>query len=102
VRVTGVGAAYDDRHLSERAIWSYLIQIAQGLEHIHRRRILHRDIKVPLATRVAVDVAVAVHQTWCVCVRVCLRAVFAFAACTQRLKVRGAFMTTRGPCVFPR
>lgn len=34
-----------NRPLSEDRVWKYLIQIAQGLEHLHSLRILHRDIK---------------------------------------------------------
>eukprot|EP01028_Stygiella_incarcerata_P005906 TRINITY_DN2439_c0_g1_i1.p1 TRINITY_DN2439_c0_g1~~TRINITY_DN2439_c0_g1_i1.p1 ORF type:complete len:527 (+),score=133.82 TRINITY_DN2439_c0_g1_i1:87-1667(+) len=29
----------------EELLWNYLIQIAQGLKHIHEKRILHRDMK---------------------------------------------------------
>ena len=33
------------RHFTEEQLWDVLIGIAQGLQHIHRARILHRDIK---------------------------------------------------------
>lgn len=31
--------------LSEERLWKFLIQLTQGLQHAHTRRILHRDIK---------------------------------------------------------
>ena len=31
--------------LSENAIWRYLIQLMLGLQHIHNKKIVHRDIK---------------------------------------------------------
>ena len=34
------------RRIPERQIWTYFMQLAQGLDHIHGRRILHRDLKV--------------------------------------------------------
>ena len=32
-------------HFPEEKLWSFLIQMTQGLQHLHSRRILHRDIK---------------------------------------------------------
>eukprot|EP00930_Biecheleria_cincta_P035397 TRINITY_DN24348_c0_g2_i1.p1 TRINITY_DN24348_c0_g2~~TRINITY_DN24348_c0_g2_i1.p1 ORF type:complete len:839 (-),score=217.47 TRINITY_DN24348_c0_g2_i1:84-2600(-) len=34
-----------ERHLEERAVWKFLLQIALGLRWLHLNRILHRDIK---------------------------------------------------------
>jgi serine/threonine protein kinase len=34
-----------NKYIKEDTIWSYAIQILQGLDHLHSRRILHRDIK---------------------------------------------------------
>jgi NIMA (never in mitosis gene a)-related kinase len=31
--------------MKEESIWNYLIQISQGLQYLHKSRILHRDIK---------------------------------------------------------
>ena len=38
--------------LSEDRLWKFLIQLTQGLQHAHSRRILHRDIK---ASNVFID-----------------------------------------------
>jgi serine/threonine protein kinase len=38
--------------LSEDRLWKFLIQLSQGLQHAHSRRILHRDIK---ASNVFID-----------------------------------------------
>jgi NIMA (never in mitosis gene a)-related kinase 7 len=32
----------------ERVIWKYFSQICEALRHMHDRRILHRDLKVPI------------------------------------------------------
>ena len=32
-------------HLSENAVWRYLLQICIGLQHIHSKKIVHRDLK---------------------------------------------------------
>jgi len=32
-------------HFPEEKLWSFLIQMTQGLQHLHSRRILHRDAK---------------------------------------------------------
>lgn len=34
-----------NKYIKEDTIWCYLIQIALGLQDLHRRSILHRDIK---------------------------------------------------------
>ena len=34
-----------NKYIKEDTIWSYTIQIALGLDHLHSRRVLHRDIK---------------------------------------------------------
>ena len=31
--------------IPEETLWSYLIQMAVGLKHLHTHRVLHRDIK---------------------------------------------------------
>lgn len=45
------------RRIPEHRVWTYLIQIAEGLQYIHSRRILHRDLKVALALQSVVDLA---------------------------------------------
>lgn len=37
--------AASGRHIEEETLWTYLIQLTEGLQHLHSRRILHRDIK---------------------------------------------------------
>jgi serine/threonine protein kinase len=32
--------------ISERVIWIYFLQLAHALQHIHSKRMMHRDIKV--------------------------------------------------------
>jgi serine/threonine protein kinase len=32
--------------LPERSVWKYFLQTTLGLNHIHARNILHRDVKV--------------------------------------------------------
>ena len=32
-------------YLQEKSLWEYLIQISEGLEYLHKEKILHRDIK---------------------------------------------------------
>ena len=34
-----------EQHFEEEAIWRYVIQLCQGMKHLHDKRILHRDIK---------------------------------------------------------
>lgn len=34
-----------NKYIKEDTIWSYTIQVALGLDHLHSRRVLHRDIK---------------------------------------------------------
>jgi serine/threonine protein kinase len=34
------------RMVSERVIWIYFLQLAHALQHIHSKRMMHRDIKV--------------------------------------------------------
>jgi serine/threonine protein kinase len=38
--------------VSEERLWKFLIQLTQGLQHAHSRRILHRDVK---ASNVFID-----------------------------------------------
>jgi hypothetical protein len=38
--------------IEEEVLWKYLIQLTEGLQHLHSRRILHRDIK---ASNIFVD-----------------------------------------------
>ncbi len=45
------------RRIPEHRVWTYLIQIAEGLQYIHSRRILHRDLKVALILQAVVDLA---------------------------------------------
>ncbi|EKX37362.1 hypothetical protein GUITHDRAFT_78167, partial [Guillardia theta CCMP2712] len=33
------------KYITEEQFWSYLIQITLGLQHMHSRRVLHRDVK---------------------------------------------------------
>lgn len=33
------------RPISEKKVWKFFIQLAQGLAHLHKHGILHRDIK---------------------------------------------------------
>jgi len=35
----------EGKFLSEERLWKWMIQLTQGLQHAHARRILHRDIK---------------------------------------------------------
>lgn len=39
-RVAAAGGQFEEEQL-----WKYLIQLTEGLQHLHSRRILHRDIK---------------------------------------------------------
>jgi serine/threonine protein kinase len=49
------------RRIPEHRVWTYLIQVAEGLQYIHSRRILHRDLKV----RVCVDLCGMCGVFWC-------------------------------------
>jgi serine/threonine protein kinase len=40
------GHATSGRMIDEETLWTYLIQLTEGLQHLHSRRIMHRDIKV--------------------------------------------------------
>jgi len=45
--------ASQQKYYSEDQIWSYLVQIANGLQALHKARILHRDVKTANVLRCA-------------------------------------------------
>jgi len=39
-------------HFTEEQIWRIFIQTVRGLQTLHERKVLHRDLKVPLNTTI--------------------------------------------------